>query len=244
MTGIARTWNRWFSFRDRSSDEFGIKLLSAFEYVKAASRGISSTAAGRSGTIWTPDGSNESISFKLRVHVPRTRIVEVKQWLSGSGWLVFSEIQGFAYRARCIQEIRFTRVSQGNISLYAGEIEFECDPWQYFYPQSSEIALSTAGTKIVNPGTAASQPVITIVGSGSFSLTIGIQTMWFTDVVDGIVIDSEAMDTLTLDGSAPLNAKVSGALFEIQPGENFATWTLEDGASITSAVILPRWRCM
>jgi len=240
---MARAWNRWFSFCERSSDEFGIKLLSAIEYAGASSRGQAFTASGRSGTVWVEDGSRESVTFKLRFRVPQVHIVEVKQWLSGNGWLAFSEVPGFAYRARRTGEIRFSRVLCGNAPLYTGEVEFECDPWQYFYPQISETSLSLNKSNIFNPGTAASQPVITIVGSGNFSLTIGLQTMWFTGIDGGIVIDSELMDALSLDGAELLNTKISGSLFEIQPGDNVVEWNLEDGASVTSAAILPRWRC-
>lgn len=68
-----------------------------------------------------------------------------------------------------------------------------------------------------------------------------METLFFTDVESGIIVDSVLMDALTPDGALLANDHVDGTPFEIQPGTNVVSW-LTDGGSIQSVEITPRWR--
>jgi phage-related protein len=68
--------------------------------------------------------------------------------------------------------------------------------------------------------------------------------MFFNDVDGGIIVDTELMDAFTEDGAALANDHVSGQFFRIAPGRNVVSWQAEDGSSVSSVSILPRWRSM
>ena len=129
---------------------------------------------------------------------------------------------------------------------------FSCQPFARLWPEAEPIEITSSGTPLRNPGTAPSLPRIEIIGSGDFSLTIGMQTMFFIGVESGIIVDSELLDALTLDGSLLANGKIDGDFFEIPPGESVVQW-LEGGideedestpGSIEKVTITPRWRCI
>ena len=65
-----------------------------------------------------------------------------------------------------------------------------------------------------------------------------------------IVVDSEKMDALTMDGAGLLSRCIlsnSDDFFRIYPGANVLSWGVgsgdeEESGSITKIIITPRWR--
>jgi phage-related protein len=110
-------------------------------------------------------------------------------------------------------------------------------------PEPDPIRLTAAGT-IMNAGTVYSQPRITIDADGDFSLTINAQTMFFSGVDDGIILDCALMDAFTADGALLANDQVAGEFFHLDEGANIITWLVESGSEVRSITIEPRWRCI
>ena len=110
-------------------------------------------------------------------------------------------------------------------------------------PEAEPFTISASGESFTNPGTAPSLPRVKITGSGDFSVSIGMETLFFSGVSGGgIIVDSELMDALTYDGELLANDRVSGTPFQIQTGVNVVSWLAESGSSVTAVEILPRWR--
>lgn len=228
------------------STEFGIKLMDAFYIPVPAKRGTVKTAAGRDGDLLISDGSYDTIEIKRRIRFRLSQFTKVVAWLDapGNGILRFSEMQGYAYKTRFNQpgkSLQFKRATTDSDPLMDGEIVFICQPFRYQWPPADAITLNALGS-IYNPGTAQSLPKVTITGTGDFSVTIGGETIYFSDISGGIVIDSELMDALSLDGSYLMNNYISGTPWRLQPGEVAVTWEADTGSSVSSVVILPRWR--
>ena len=154
------------------------------------------------------------------------------------------------YDARIVKPIEYKCVIPGEDPLYEFAVTFSCQPFPRVWPEAKPFPVTASGAQFTNPGTAPALPRIEIVGSGSFMLTIGKQTMTFTNVEGGIIVDSELGDALTLDGALLANDKIDGELFQIQPGWNVVNWLLggssddedDQPGSIQKITITPRWR--
>ena len=249
---MARSNTSWFEFNGRKSGELGVRVTSAHGFSRGAARGNREEVSGKSGSVWLGDGATDDFDVKLSCMAPASRLREIAAWLDGAGGLRFSAEPGAMYDARSIKAIEFVRAAPGADPLYEFAVTFSCQPFPRVWPEAEPIEIAASGAQLQNPGTAPSLPRIEIAGSGAFSLTIGMQTMFFTGVEGGIIVDSELMDALTADGSLLANDKVSGDFFEIQPGPNAVQW-LEGGideedegvpGSVERVVITPRWRLL
>ena len=223
--------------------------MDAHQYARGEARGSQEEVSGRSGYIWLGDGASDAFEIKRTCRAPASRLREIAAWLSGAGRLRFCEEEDAAYEARVIKKVEFKRVAPGADPLYEFAVTFSCQPHPYVWPEAEPVEITESGTELVNPGTAPALPRIAITGSGSFSLSIGKQTLSFTGVEGGVIVDSELGDALTEDGSLLVNDKISGDLFEIQPGRNTVQWIEggmneegDDPGSVLKVTITPRWR--
>ena len=231
-------------FRGIKSTEYGARLMDVQEHTLAAERGESRVAAGRNGDMWQSENARDTISLKRNIRVRESQLDGVMAWLTGSGLLRFEYAPGKAYDARITDKIDIKQVSLDSDALISLSVSFTCQPDRRLYPEAADIILTQHTALLETEGNAPSQPRIKIEGSGDFSLTIGQQTMFFTGIDGGVVVDSELQDALSLDEAELLNNHVAGQFFEIQPGDQYVSWALETGAQITQITITPRWRCL
>lgn len=230
----------WFEFKGIRSDEMGIYLRTMPIRFLPGRNITRKTISGRDGTLAYGDGSYKDVSVRQECDArDETKLSEIAAWLTGSGDLRFSDEPDRVYEANVEKE--FSRSSIA--ARFAGQrftVNFTCAPFRKQFPEPDDIILASAGS-ITNPGTAPALPKVVISGYGDFSLTIGLQTMFFTGVEDGIVVDSEIMDALNTEKTELLNNHVSGDFFEIQPGYNSVSWLVESG-EVSAVKITPRWR--
>ena len=248
---MARINPSWFEFNDIRSDSLDVRLMDVHSFARGEARGTRETAAGRSGEIWLGDGAFETFEILRVCRAPAARLREISAWLRGEGRLRFSGEPGAMYDARVADQIEYRRVIPGMAALFEFSVTFVCHPFPRLWPEAEPIAITASGTPISNPGAAPALPRVEIVGSGDFSLTIGMQTLFFTGVEGGIIVDSELGDALTPDAALLANDRINGELFAIQPGYNVVSW-LAGGAdgdpdspgSVERVVITPRWRSL
>lgn len=238
---MGRIETQWFEFGGVRSADKGVRLIDSALYIRPPMRGDSLVASGRSGDLFQTDGAYDTVEIKRKCRVRLSALEDTSVWLTGSGLLRFSYAENRAYEARAVKAANFTQTIPGDDPLFEFDVTFTCQPFRLLYPEPSPISITQSGTTINNPGTAPSLPRVKIVGSGDFSLTIGMETLFFTGVEDGIIVDSALMDALTLDGALLANDHMSGTPFEIQPGTNVVSW-LADNGTVQSVEITPRWR--
>lgn len=239
---MKRLTEAWFEFKGINSQDMGIflrKMPTRFMPGRDITR---QKIAGRHGSLAYGDNTYDDVSVRIECDArDETKLMQIAAWLTGSGNLRFSDEPDLVYDASIEKEYSRSSISP----RFAGQrftVNWTCQPFKRLYIPAANISLTSTGNTIQNPGTAPAQPKITINGSGNFSLSIGGQTMWFTGVSGGIIVDCELMDALDLSQSALLNNKISGEMFEIQPGTSIVSWSLDSGGSISSVVIEPRWR--
>lgn len=240
---MARMIQGWLEFNGRKSDEFGVRLMDGANYARPEWRGTAENVDGRDGDLWQTDGTYGTVEIKRKMRCRMSRLDEVAAWLTGSGLLRFSWTENRAYEARAAKAVSFDQVSVDSDPLMEFTAAFTCQPFRRMLPEIPPFAV-TNGEIITNPGTAPSLPRVTVTGSGDFSVTIGLQTIFFQDVDGGIIIDSELGDALTPDGALLANDRISGELFRMQPGANIVSWLIDTGGSVSGVTIEPRWRCL
>ena len=253
---MSRTINRisgaWFEFKGIKSSTYDILITKLPERQVPARDMRRTKVAARDGGIWQSDNSyddiNVRVSFKLLNQANRNA---VNAMLTGSGKLRFWDEPDYEYTAM-IEDMPQRVFEEKHFDVQDYDVTFVCHPFKTLHTAASNITVSSSGTVINNPGTAPALSKVKITGSGTFSVSIGMQTMFFQGVSDGgIIVDSELGDALTYDGALLANDKIGDSeLFSIVPGYSTVQWrtggTNEQGqavsGSVTSVVITPRWR--
>lgn len=201
--------------------------------VRAARRIQSVEVPGRSGVLHIDDGSFAPVIKTVGLGlVTLSKLEDIHGWLSGSGTLVCSTEPERAYLVHQIAEVTWTRIGR---RLYQAVVQFECDPFRYLHPAAADIVLTQAGN-VTNPGSAWSEPLLVIEGSGDISLTVGNQILSLTDITDEISLDCAARIAYSDDSS--MDSHMNGDFPRLLPGVNAISWT----GNVTKLTITPRWR--
>lgn len=238
---MIRLTEAWFEFKGIRSDAMGIMLAKMPTRAIPAERGAFQTVSGRSGAVWSSDGGYEMIEIRMECDVPDGRMDAISQWLTGEGLLRFSDEPGRAYEARIARSFQRTNPVP-RFTKQRFTVSFTCQPFRLLYPAASAITVTSSGTVLDFVGTAPAQPRVEIRGRGDFMVTVGRTTMFFTDISEGIIVDSELMDALSLDGASLMNNHVSGDFFELDPGFPASVSWIVNSGSVSSVTITPRWR--
>lgn len=227
----------WFEFKGVNSADMGVMLLARPQRTQPDANGERIQVSGRSGRLWLGDGTWDNASAEVSCIVPEGDMDDVLNWLTGSGWLRFSDEPERAYRARVINGIVRTQ-PYARFAAQRFSVAFDCQPFRYLYPAAEELEL-TQGGNVQNPGTAASCPKIWVYGSGDIALYVGAHLLAFEDVSDGVAVDCELMEVLNLTETELLNGCAQIDEFpQLEPGANAVSWS----GAVEKVVIEPRWR--
>ena len=236
---------QWFCWNGIYSHTLGVEVLKLPDIYTPAQRGTAYTVPGRNGTVWVPDGSLEELVLPAECYLPYEQGVEIaeltriREWLSGEGWWMQSNLPGRRYRAQLRDSIDFVTVLEGfadrtfTLVLYA-------EPYQYFEPEPRKIILTAQPATFTGHGNYQAAPRVEIYGSGDVTLTINDQEIEFTGLTEGAVLDSELRACLLPDGKTDASGLVTGMddFPMLAPGANSVSWE----GSVERVVISPRWR--
>lgn len=193
---------------------------------------------GRSGSLTVVEGEDVFDDLVL----PATCIVrdmarlnEISAWLKGSGKVVFANRPEGYYEARIVNQIPFEKILRGN-PYREFVVNFRCKPFLNL-TNTAEIAVTQSTTVITNPGSIASEPVITVYGSGDITLMVGMIIIELSDVKDSITLDTPLMEAYS--GLESQNSRMNGEFPILRPGANAISWR----GNVTKVVVKPNWRC-
>lgn len=226
----------WFVWNNKDSRDAGIWVTKLPSISRAEERVKRVKIPGRSGDVVITEGEDIYNSYvrECIITVDANKdYTDILSWLRGSGEVIFSNEPDRKYFARIVGAISFDRTHN---SLHQATIQFYCQPLKGQYPPESSIDVVDS-MEIVNPGDVYSKPIITLVGQGEASLTIGTYTMSFTNLPGMLIIDCDAeMITAMDDGVNAWNNVWEGEYFRIAPGINAVT------ISGCTASVAPNWR--
>lgn len=237
---MRRLTEAWFEFAGVDSRDMGILIRQMPIRYQPGRNYTHKKVSGRNGTTRLGDGSYNDVTVRIECDLhDASRMADVAAWLTGDGFLRFSDEPDMMYSASIEKE--FSRASI--IPRMAGQrftVLWTCHPYRYIYPEAAVITVSASDPVVSNPGTAPSDPMYKITGSGDFSVTVNGDVLYFTDITDGIIVDAELMDALTYDGALLANDKMSGKPPQLLPGLNVVSWS----GNVSKIEITPRWRCI
>lgn len=234
---MKRLTEGWFEFNGVHCESMGVRMMDIPKRPLPAKQGNALEIDGKSGYLW---------QSRRKAYEPITISVECSTmdgfsadtlggWLAEGGLLRFSDEPDRAYRARVTDEFLRSSMFFG-FDRQVFTVPFLCQPFRYIYPAAEPETLT--GAKVIsNPGTAYSEPRITINGSGELVVYVGEYMISATGA--GFIVDSETMDCYELDGVTLANGRVTMEDFPvIPPGGAVISWA----GGVTSVTIEGRWR--
>ena len=230
--------NDWFEWNGIRCTQYGIHVLEQPPVTIPSERITFTDVPGRSGSLTQLEGDDvydDMVLTATCLIADPSRIPEIAAWLRGSGTVTFANRQGGFYHARVVNQIPFEKILRGNPHR-SFAINFRCKPFWYL-SDVEPITLSTSGTFITNPGCVASEPVISVYGSGEITLMVGM-TITELEITDKITLDTPLMEAYS--GSTSMNSCMSGDFPSLLPGKNAVSWS----GNVSRVEIQPNWRSL
>ena len=226
-----------FTWNGTSSSTKGIKLQEMPPIIRPQERVEHVTIPGRAGDVTLTEGDDiyESYIQTIPLIVDSAENVSAaEKWLRGSGYLTFCSEPSRKQLARVINSVEFRKHSK-NSSWWEADVQFYCEPLKED-TTSVPVDVTSSGTTVNNPGDVVSRPLITVIGSGTVTITIGGKTIAITDLTSGWKVDSDLQ--WILDGTTPKQGVYTGEFPVFNPGNNTVAFT----GNITKLTIDGRWR--
>lgn len=231
----------WFIWNSESSLDHGLWISELPAPTRAEERTEEVEIPGRAGALLCREGDDVHRAYVKECLVTARAdadYADILTWLSGTGTVIFSNEQDRVYEAQIAAEVTFIRISN---SLKQAKIPFRVNPHKGQYPPETDITLTADGT-IVNPGTVASRPLVTVTFTDSCTVAFGDTEMTFTAKTEEGETPSE--ETIYVDCDAQIITD-SGGIWEGSSTGDF--WRIEPGeceVDLTNAeiIITPRWR--
>lgn len=191
---------------------------------------------GRSGSLKVDDATHKDIIIPIQCAFKDENVSNkadvIKAWLnSGEGALILGNQADKYYVAHVSDQFD---ISQELKVFGQFLVNFRCKPFKYAIP-NIPVTLVSSGN-VTNPGTANSEPIIVVNGSGNITLTINGVNVVLTSVDGSITIDSVLKDAYK--NTVLQNSKMLGDFPVLVPGDNAISWT----GTVTSVEVTPNWR--
>lgn len=226
----------------RSSDDVHV-VVERYPNVELSAQKLDTQAVpGRNGDLLFPQNAYQNYvqSYEIYVSAERIRLPramrEVANWLCGpAGYQKLED----SYDVETYRRAYFAGPLDVESVLHRfgrATIEFNCQP-QRFLRVGDLVVQAAQGQMLLNPTAFAALPLITVIGTGAGTLTVGDVTVTINSMPRGvIVLDSDTQNAYY--GAFNLNSTISAPEFPTLPaGESVVRWT----GGITGVEIIPRW---
>jgi predicted phage tail component-like protein len=223
-------------FNNISSREFGLGVKTYPPIPQAEANINKYEVPGRDGFLTedleTKKGIQIPVEFNfVNKDVPQNAYL-IKNWLKGSGDLIFSNEFDKKYKATIINTFDIASA----IKMF-GEftVTFDCQPHKYDVHETF-ITINSKPATLYNPGSDKSLPIIKIYATGDITLSINGNEVTIDNVDEYVVIDSQMVDCYK--DALLKNNDMSGDFPYFKEGVNSISWI----GNITKLEITPNWR--
>ena len=229
--------NDWFEWNEVRCTEYGIHVLEQPVLTLPNERVTFVDVPGRSGslTVLEGDAVYEDLVLTAQCMVENLeRYEEIASYLRGSGHVTFANRPEGYYEARIVNQIPFEKILRGNPHR-TFTVNFRCKP--FWYAESAPaITVTQSSSFVTNPGNVYAEPVITVYGSGTITLMVGMSIADLSGIAGSITLDTPLMEAYS--GVTSMNSAMSGEFPVLLPGVNAISWT----GNVSKVVIEPHWR--
>lgn len=203
--------------------------------VRAAKRLESITVPGRDGSLHETDGAYDNYTKTIECAIKnREKLDDIAAWLTGSGEIIFSSEPDKVYRVTISNTISIAQMMR---TFQKFQVSFDTYPFKYSVNRFDEALELEKPAVILGKGTVYSQPVITVYGSGTVTLTINGADYPLSNVDGYVTINSEIEECYK--GNLNRNNIFSADEFpRLDPGDNSISWT----GNVEKIEIQPNWR--
>ena len=225
-------------FNGKSSSEYGLYVSGEGTFNSPELDTISYSIPGRSGDIIVSNKRYKNVLVKYPAFIRanfKANAAKVRAWLlQPQGYCRLEdsyhpdEFRLAKFSGPLDFEMRFLNQSG------TCELLFDCKP-QRFLTSGEDPVDMEAGAVLINPTLFYALPLIKISGTGAGTITVGQQTVSFSDIDEHVILDCDSQNAYK--GLENKNSTMTGAFPELAPGENIISW---DG-DITAVEITPRW---
>ena len=227
----------WFEWNDVRCTEYGIHVLEQPPLTLPNERATFVDVPGRSGslTVLEGDAVYDDLVLTAQCMVENLeRYEEIASYLRGSGHVTFANRPEGYYEARIVNQIPFEKILRGNPHR-TFTVNFRCKP--FWYAESAPaITVTQSSSFVTNPGNVYAEPVITVYGSGTITLMVGMSISDLSGIAGSITLDTPLMEAYS--GVTSMNSAMSGEFPVLLPGANAISWT----GNVSKVVIEPHWR--
>ena len=221
-----------------SLNKTGLAIKTLPSITKPLMRAYKEEIDGRNGDLITELGYaayDKQLEIGLFGNFDINNIIS---YFSNSGTITFSNETDKYYYFQIINQIDYEKL----LKFKTAVVTLHCQPFKYKVNESP-ITLTSGDNTITNNGNIYAKPIITIVGSGTITISLGGNQIFSIDMSNNskIVIDTANLEAYDPDTGDLLNRIVTGdyELFKIESGSN----TLNISGTITTATLTnyQRW---
>jgi phage-related protein len=224
----------YFIFNGKKSSMYDILVEEQPAIIKPQRKAEAFEIPGKSGLLHVDNNAYESYIKTVTCSLMSVKYLdEIIKWLDGMGDVVFSNEKNKKYEAVVFNVIPFSKVF--GMKKYRFPVQFDCQPFKYELTQEPVI-LAQPG-QLHNPGTMAAEPIITVYGTGSVTVSINWRSFSLAGITDYIVVDSRMLCAYRANTEL-MNHRMTGGFPCFDTGENSISWT----GNIQRLEILPYWR--
>ena len=229
--------NDWFEWNGVKCTDYGIYVTEQPPPTIPEERVTFTEVPGRSGSLTSLEGDyvyEDMVLTATCVVSDPDRIPEIAGWLRGSGTVTFANRDGGFYYARIINQIPFEKILRGNPHRTFA-VNFRCKPFWYVDTVPA-ITVTQSGSFVTNPGNVYAEPVITVYGSGTITLMVGLMIIELEGISGSITLNSSLQEAYS--GTTGMNNAMSGDFPILLPGANAISWA----GNVSRVVVEPHWR--
>ena len=230
-------------YNGRSSREFGLEVETFPDYQVPKRSYETVHVPGRNGDLLLDGGSWENgvRSYVVAIGSYEREYFEmankVAEWLNST--TSYARLEDSYEPEYYRLAIYINEFSLSNLYNHGGDatIEFNCKPQRFLKVGDEPIVISKSDTKIQNPTSFSSLPLIRLYGTGTGNLVVGTHRVTLSEVSDGLTIDSELQDAY--NGTANKNSVISleNGFPELGPGLTAIGYS----GGITRVEVIPKW---
>lgn len=230
----------YFIYNDIDSRDMGV-IVTSLPAIQRPQRKVTRyDVTGRDGALEVDEGGYNGYQTTMSVNVFGQDLAKIFAWLNGEGWFISSDDPSLKMWVVLDAQPKSTRLNVNGVSYDTLSVTLYIHPFRYAVADSSS-EYTSSPIMITNPNSIESRPKITIEGTGDILVTVNANQMAFTDLTDGIIIDSELMDCMNLTQTALMNQYATIDEFPtFQAGGN----TISVDGTVTKITIDPRWRVL
>ena len=236
--------SNYFRFGNHSSRDFDMHIEKIPAIKGATRKRTTASVAGRNGDLHYDEDAytNYKQPYECYFHgdVPTPEQAHaIKAWLSGSGeYLKLEDTYDPKYYRMA------TFAGPLDVNNYLNKygrciVNFDCAPQCFLKSGDFPVTFWQHGM-LFNPTSQKALPIITVYGTGSGSVTIGMCTVTIKGIDGNMILDCEIEDAYKIVNGALSNenGNIHAPDFpKLLPGEN----TVSFAGDITKIEIVPRW---